>query len=360
MQKTDNLRIKTIRPLMLPALLIEELPLTDTIANKINQARAVAKSIIHGEDDRLLVVVGPCSIHDFGAALEYASRLKDCMAQYSSELFIVMRVYFEKPRTIIGWKGLINDPHLDGSFQINRGLRIARRLLLDINQLGVPTGSEFLDTIIPQYISDLTTWSAIGARTTESQIHRELASGLSMPIGFKNGTAGSIQVAIDAVLAAHHSHHFLGVSEQGIAAIISTTGNQDSHVILRGSTQGTNYDPITIAETVKRLKSAHLSPSIMVDCSHGNSGKDHKKQIQVIDSICDQIHQGSFSIFGVMIESNLIQGKQPLESGKLLKYGQSITDACISWEDTEIAFSKLADAVIARRRQNEEKTSVQQ
>ncbi|MBT8506477.1 3-deoxy-7-phosphoheptulonate synthase [Coxiella-like endosymbiont of Rhipicephalus sanguineus] len=359
MQKTDNLRIKTIRPLILPALLIEELPLTDTIASQINQARTTAKSIIHGEDDRLLVVVGPCSIHDFGAALEYASRLKDCMAQYSSELFIIMRVYFEKPRTIIGWKGLINDPHLDGSFQINQGLRIARRLLLDINQLGVPTGSEFLDTIIPQYISDLTTWSAIGARTTESQIHRELASGLSMPIGFKNGTAGSIQVAIDAVLAAHHSHHFLGVSEQGIAAIISTTGNQDSHVILRGSTQGTNYDPITIAETVKRLKSAHLSPLIMVDCSHGNSGKDHKKQMQVIDSICEQIHQGSLSIFGIMIESNLIQGKQALESGKLLKYGQSITDACISWEDTEIAFSKLAEAVIIRRHQNEEKTSVQ-
>lgn len=360
MQKTDNLRIKTIRPLMLPALLMEELPLTDRIASKINQARAATKSIIHGEDDRLLVVVGPCSIHDFRAALEYASRIKDRIPKYLSELFIIMRVYFEKPRTIIGWKGLINDPQLDNSFQINQGLRIARRLLLDINQLGVPTGSEFLDTIIPQYISDLTTWSAIGARTTESQIHRELASGLSMPIGFKNGTTGSIQVAIDAVLAAHHSHHFLGVSEQGIAAIISTTGNQDSHVILRGSIQGTNYDPITIAETIKRLKSAHLFPSIMVDCSHGNSGKDHRKQMQVIDSICGQINQGSFSIFGVMIESNLIQGKQPLKFGRLLKYGQSITDACISWEDTEIAFSKLAKAVIARRRQNKETTSIPQ
>lgn len=358
MQKTENLRIKTVRPLMLPALLIEELPLTDAVTRRINQARTAAKNIIHGEDTRLLVVVGPCSIHDPQAALEYASRLKDCIARYSNELFIIMRVYFEKPRTVIGWKSLINDPCLDGSFQINQGLRIARRLLLDINQLGVPSGSEFLDTIIPQYISDLTTWSAIGARTTESQIHRELASGLSMPIGFKNGTTGSIQVAIDAVLAAHHSHHFLGVSEQGIASIISTTGNLDSHIILRGSTRGTNYDPTTIQNTVKRLKSVHLPSSLMIDCSHGNSYKDHTKQMNVIDSICDQIHQGSFSIFGIMIESNLIEGKQTLESGKPLKYGQSITDACISWDTTETALDKLAEAVIVRRLQNEEKKNL--
>lgn len=349
MQKTNNLRIKTVRPLLLPALLVEELPLTNAISERINQARAAVKNIIHGEDARLLVVVGPCSIHDPRAALEYASRLKDCITRYSNELFIIMRVYFEKPRTIIGWNSLINDPCLDGSFQINQGLRIARRLLLDINQLGVPTGSEFLDTIIPQYISDLTTWSAVGARTTESQIHRELASGLSMPIGFKNGTTGSIQVAIDAVLAAQHSHHFLGVSEQGIASIISTTGNSDSHIILRGSTQGTNYDPITIQKTVKRLKLVHLMPSLMIDCSHGNSYKDHKKQMKVINSICDQVHQGSFSIFGIMIESNLIEGKQTLESGKPLQYGQSITDACISWETTETALAKLAKAVVVRR-----------
>lgn len=350
MQKTDNLRIKTVRPLMPPALLIEELPLTDEMASRINQARIATKRIIHAEDDRLLVVVGPCSIHDPQAALQYASRLKNCISEYSRELFIIMRVYFEKPRTTIGWKGLINDPHLDGSFQINQGLRIARRLLLDINRLGVPTGSEFLDTIIPQYISDLTTWSAVGARTTESQIHRELASGLSMPIGFKNGTTGNIQVAIDAILAAHHPHHFLSVSEQGIAAIISTIGNQDSHIILRGSNQGTNYDPLIISKTIKRLKSVRLTPSLMIDCSHGNSGKDHKKQMQVIDSICDQIHQGSFSIFGTMIESNLVEGKQALEFGKILKYGQSITDACISWNTTKTAFSKLAEAVIDRRR----------
>ena len=356
-QKTDNLRIKTVQPLMLPALLVKELPLTDTIASRINQARIDTKKIIHGEDDRLLIVVGPCSIHDPQAALEYASRLKDCITQFSKELFIIMRVYFEKPRTIIGWKGLINDPHLDGSFQINQGLRIARRLLLDINQLGVPTGSEFLDIIVPQYLSDLTTWSAIGARTTESQIHRELASGLSMTIGFKNGTTGSIQVAIDAVLATHHPHHFLGVSEQGIVAIMSTIGNQDSHIILRGSVQGTNYDSLTIEETIKRLKSVHLPPSLMIDCSHGNSGKDHKKQMQVIDSICNRIHQGCFSIFGIMIESNLIEGKQTLESSKTLKYGQSITDACISWNATKTALSKLAGAVISRRRQNKEKKS---
>lgn len=357
MQKTDNLRIKTIRPLILPALLIEEFPLTEAIASKIYKARTTTKNIIHGEDDRLLVVVGPCSIHDSGAALEYAARLKNSIDQHLNELFIIMRVYCEKPRTIVGWKGLINDPSLDGSFQINQGLRVARCLLLNINKFGVPTGSEFLDTITPQYISDLTTWSAIGARTTESQIHRELASGLSMPVGFKNGTAGSIQVAIDAVLAAHHSHHFLGVSKQGIVAIINTTGNQDSHVILRGSTQGTNYDSITIEETIKRLQSVHLSPSVMVDCSHGNSEKDHKKQMQVIDAVCKQISQGSFSIFGVMIESNLAEGKQSIESGKLLRFGQSITDACISWEDTETAFSKLAEAVVTRRKRKDIKNS---
>lgn len=350
MEKTDNLRIKAVRPLTPPLLLIEELPLNHEIANLIYNTRSLVQAIIQGKDDRLLVVVGPCSIHDPKAAIEYAYRLKACIDQYTDELCIVMRVYFEKPRTTIGWKGLINDPTLDGSFNINQGLRIARRLLLKINQIGVPTGSEFLDTIIPQYISDLTSWAAIGARTTESQTHRELASGLSMPIGFKNGTTGNVQIAVDAVLAAHHPHHFLGVSKQGIAAIISTEGNPNSHVILRGSTEYPNYDSQSIEKTVKKLKAIHLPPRTMVDCSHGNSNKDHKKQIEVLDSLCDQIRQGSFYLFGVMIESNLLEGKQILETHKPLIYGKSITDTCISWEDTKTALNKLAEAVIKRRK----------
>ena len=349
MKKTDNLRIKAVRPLISPVLLIGELPLNHKVANLIYNTRSLAQAIIQGKDDRLLVVVGPCSIHDPKAAIEYAHRLKACIDQYTNELCIVMRVYFEKPRTTIGWKGLINDPTLDGSFNINQGLRIARCLLLEINQIGVPTGSEFLDTIIPQYVSDLTSWAAIGARTTESQTHRELASGLSMPIGFKNGTTGNIQIAVDAVLAASHPHHFLGVSKQGIAAIISTKGNPNSHVILRGSTQGPNYDSQSIEKTATQLKAIHLPPRAMVDCSHGNSNKDHKKQIEVVDSLCDQMCQGSFYLFGVMIESNLVGDKQILETQKPLTYGQSITDACISWEDTKIALNKLAEAVIKRR-----------
>ena len=288
MQKTDNLRIKAVRPLIPPVLLIEELSLSHKVADLIYNTRSLAQAIIQGKDDRLLVVVGPCSIYDPKAAIEYAHRLKACIDQYTNELCIVLRVYFEKPRTTIGWKGLINDPTLDGSFNINQGLRIARCLLLEINQIGVPTGSEFLDTIIPQYISDLTSWAAIGARTTESQSHRELASGLSMAIGFKNGTTGNIQIAVDAVLAARHPHHFLGVSKQGIAAIISTKGNPNSHVILRGSTQGPNYDFQSIEKTITKLKAIHLPPRAMVDCSHGNSNKDHKKQIEVVDSLCDQ------------------------------------------------------------------------
>lgn len=349
MQKTDNLRIKAVRPLISPLLLIEELPLSHKVANLIYNTRSFAQAIIQGKDDRLLVIVGPCSIHDTKAAIEYAYRLKACIDQYTNELCIIMRVYFEKPRTTIGWKGLINDPTLDGRFNINQGLRTARRLLLEINQIGVPTGSEFLDTIIPQYISDLTSWAAIGARTTESQTHRELVSGLSMPVGFKNGTTGNIQIAVDAVLAARHPHHFLGVSKQGIAAIISTKGNPNSHVILRGSTQYPNYDSQSIEKTITKLKAIHLPPRAMVDCSHGNSNKDHKKQIKVVDSLCDQIRQGSFYLFGVMIESNLLEGRQILETHKPLIYGQSITDRCISWEDTKTALNKLAEAVIKRR-----------
>ncbi len=350
MKKTDNIRIKELRALILPALLLEELPLTEKIAGVVYQAREEAKAIIHGRDDRLLVIVGPCSIHDPVAAMEYANQLKQFADQYAEGLCLVMRVYFEKPRTTVGWKGLINDPHLDSRFDINQGLRIARRLLLDINHIGIPTGSEFLDTIIPQYLSDLTTWSAIGARTTESQIHRELASGLSMPVGFKNGTSGNVQIAVDAVLAAKHSHHFLGVSKEGIASILGTQGNEDCHVILRGGAHRTNYDAESIADAVARLKKAKLPPRVMVDCSHGNSSKDHRNQIKVVESLCQQIGEGSTSIFGVMIESNLVAGKQPLELGKPLTYGQSITDGCISLKETQILLGKLSEVVKQRRR----------
>lgn len=355
MYKTDNIRIKELHPLLVPALLIKELPLNEKITNLIYKTRQKAVDIIHGQDDRLLVIVGPCSIHDPKAALEYAGKLKLLADELSNELCIIMRVYFEKPRTTVGWKGLINDPNLDSSFDINEGLRTARHLLIDINNLGIPTGSEFLDTIIPQYISDLTSWSAIGARTTESQIHRELASGLSMPLGFKNGTSGNVQIAIDAVHAAQQPHHFLGVSDEGIAAIVSTKGNEDCHVILRGSKQDTNYDAESIANTTDLLKKADLLPRVMVDCSHGNSRKNHLRQIEVAHSLCQQISTGSEAIMGVMIESNLVAGKQALSPGKPLTYGQSITDACIDWESTVSVLKSFAKAVVERRNANENK-----
>lgn len=349
LKNTDDLRIKDLRPLVSPAILMEELPITETVANLVSQTRHDAEKIIHGRDDRLIVVVGPCSIHDPKAALEYAQKLKPYVTKYQDELLIIMRVYFEKPRTTVGWKGLINDPKLEGSFEINLGLRTARKLLLDIGNLGVATGTEFLDTIIPQFISDLISWGAIGARTTESQIHRELASGLSMPIGFKNGTTGNVQIAIDAIRAAHHSHHFLSVTKQGIGAIVSTAGNNACHVILRGSNTGPNYDAESIAATVKLLQDAELPPRIMIDCSHGNSSKDHNRQKIVVESLCEQMSHGSKFICGVMIESNLVAGKQPLHHGKDLVYGQSVTDACISWEDTKPLLKVLADAVKQRR-----------
>lgn len=349
MQQTDNLRIKGLRALLLPSLLLEELPISDKVAALVHQSREAAVNIIHNNDDRLLVIVGPCSIHDPIAAMEYATYLKQSAERFANELCIVMRVYFEKPRTTVGWKGLINDPQLDGSYDINQGLRVARRLLLDINHIGIPTGSEFLDTIIPQYISDLGTWSAIGARTTESQIHRELASGLSMPVGFKNTTSGNAQVAVDAVLAAKHPHHFLGVSKQGIASILSTTGNIDCHVILRGSSHGTNYDEASIADVVAKLRQHKLNPRVMVDCSHGNSSKNFRKQLEVVDALSTQISSGSQSIIGVMLESFLLEGRQDLVIGKTLNYGQSITDACLSLSDTELALERLAQAVKTRR-----------
>lgn len=349
-KNTDDLRIKQLRPLIPPAILLEELPLTPEAAEVVTVARHAATKIIHGRDDRLVVVVGPCSIHDPKAALEYAKKLKLEADRLKNELIIIMRVYFEKPRTIIGWKGLINDPKLNGSFDINNGLRVARQLLLDINQLGLPAGSEFLDVVVPQYISDLVAWGAIGARTTESQIHRELASGLSMPIGFKNGTAGSVQIAVDAVRATQHPHHFLGITKHGIAAIVNTSGNKAGHIILRGSSEGTNYDAASIAEAAKLLKEVKLPQRIMVDCSHGNSSKDHKRQPIVVATLCEQISKGSKYICGVMLESNLVEGKQALHEGQQLVYGQSVTDACIAWHDTKPVLQQLATAVKHRRK----------
>ncbi len=345
----DDLRIKAIRPLIPPAILMEELPPSEDIADLVSKTRHAATKIIQGHDNRLLVIVGPCSIHDPKAALEYAEKLKKAADLYNDELLIIMRTYFEKPRTIVGWKGLINDPNLDNSFEINHGLHLARQLLTDINELGLAAGTEFLDTIIPQYIADLIAWGAIGARTTESQIHRELASGLSMPIGFKNGTSGDIQIAIDAIRAAHHSHHFLSVTKQGLAAIVSTLGNDACHIILRGSNQGTNYDAKSVKHVAKMLHEAELPPCIMIDCSHGNSNKDHARQPIVAADIAEQIANGAKEICGIMLESNLVAGKQALHHGKDLAYGQSLTDACISFEETKPVLKQLATSVKQRR-----------
>lgn len=345
MQPTDNTRIKNLRPLLSPGLLLGEIPLSEQAAGVVNKARQEATNIINGKDHRKLVIVGPCSIHDPTAAIEYAKKLQPVIKQFSNELCIIMRVYFEKPRTTIGWKGLINDPKLDAGFDINQGLRVARKLLLDINELGVPTGSEFLDTIIPQYISDLTSWAAIGARTTESQIHRELSSGLSMPVGFKNGTTGNIDIAMHAICTAQYPHHFLGVSKQGIAAIVSTAGNADCHLILRGSNKEPNYDKASIQAAVELLQIHKLRPQLMVDCSHGNSKKDHTRQQMVLKSLCDQMLSGSDAIFGVMLESNLLAGNQKLIPGKPLVHGQSITDACIDWDETVEALTLLSSTI---------------
>lgn len=349
MKNTKDLRIKKLRPLISPGVLLEEVPLTIEASQLISQTRETVANILSAHDDRLLVIVGPCSIHDTKAALEYADRLQKVAKDLKNELCIIMRVYFEKPRTTIGWKGLINDPYLNGSFNINKGLLYARQLLLDINQLGVPTGSEFLDTVIPQYISDLVSWSAIGARTSESQIHRELVSGLSMPVGFKNGTTGNIQIAVDGVFAAKHSHHFLGVTKDGIAGIVSTEGNPYCHVILRGSNQGPNYDLNTIQKTVDLLQAKSLYPRLMIDCSHGNSNKDYKQQKNVIGTIYQYLSEGNSNIFGVMIESNLVEGKQVLGSKETLTYGKSITDGCIGWNETMEVLNKLSEGVRKRR-----------
>jgi 3-deoxy-7-phosphoheptulonate synthase len=340
---TDDLRIRDVRPLIPPAILLEEIPISERASNVVSDARAAITAVIEGRDPRLVVVVGPCSIHDTRAALEYAQRLKPIADRLADSLILVMRTYFEKPRTSVGWKGLINDPDLDESFHINKGLRLARQLLLDVNDLGLPTGSEFLDTQIPQHIADLTSWVAIGARTAESQVHRELASGLSMPVGFKNSTDGGTQIAVDAVLTARSAHWFPSVTKQGVSAIFQTAGNDACHVILRGGTRtGPNYDAEHVAKVGARLAAKGLRDSVMVDCSHGNSLKDHEKQAGVADAICDQVASGSRRIFGVMVESHLVNGRQDYVPGHPAVYGQSITDACLSLEQTEPLLERLA------------------
>ncbi|MDF1484785.1 3-deoxy-7-phosphoheptulonate synthase [Ramlibacter sp. H39-3-26] len=351
--ETDNERIEDITVLPPPEHLIRFFPIRGTaVESLITRTRQAIRSIMTGKDDRLLVVIGPCSIHDPAAALEYARRLAAERAKYADTLEIVMRVYFEKPRTTVGWKGLINDPYLDQSFRIDEGLRIARQLLMEINRLGVPAGSEFLDVISPQYIGDLISWGAIGARTTESQIHRELASGLSAPIGFKNGTDGNIRIATDAIQAASRGHHFLSVHKNGQVAIVQTQGNKDCHVILRGG-KAPNYDAASVAEACGDLEAAGLTPSLMVDCSHANSSKQHERQRDVARDIAGQIAGGSYSVFGVMVESHLSAGAQKFTPGKddpaQLEYGKSITDACLGWDDSAHMLEQLAQAVRTRR-----------
>jgi len=349
-ESTDDLRIAQLRPLIPPAILMEELPLSEKASQTVAATRRALDAILTEEDDRLAVVVGPCSIHDPEAALEYGRFLLETATALSGELCIIMRVYFEKPRTTVGWKGLINDPHLDGSFDINNGLRMARGLLAQLADMGLPAGSEFLDTISPQFIADLICWGAIGARTTESQIHRELASGLSMPVGFKNGTDGNVQIALDAIGAACHPHHFLSVTKQGISAIVETAGNVHCHLILRGGSRGPNYDAASVGAAADKLRAAELPHRIMVDCSHGNSDKDHKRQPAVARDIAQQVAAGARDIFGVMLESHLVEGNQKQQAGSELVYGQSITDACIGWEDTAAVLEELAAAVATRRK----------
>jgi 3-deoxy-7-phosphoheptulonate synthase len=348
-QRTDDLRITQVRPLVPPAILIEEIPISERASNVVSDARQAIASSLRGEDPRLVVVVGPCSIHDTTAALEYAQRLKVVAERFADHLIVVMRSYFEKPRTSVGWKGLINDPDLDESYHINKGLRLARKLLLDVNDLGLPTGSEFLDTQIPQHIADLTSWVAIGARTTESQVHRELASGLSMPVGFKNSTDGNTGTAVDAVLAARSAHWFPSVTKQGVSAIFQTTGNDTCHVLLRGGSRtGPNYDARHVRDTCDRLAAKGLREVVMIDCSHGNSEKDHRRQAAVAASIAEQVSAGSWHIFGAMIESHLVEGRQDYRPGEPAVYGQSITDGCVSLDETERILEGLATAQQAR------------
>lgn len=345
---TDDLRIRALQPLISPADLIEALPCDTAMSETVAGARAACHAILHGDDDRIIVVVGPCSIHDPVAALEYAGRLRALRDTHGDALELVMRVYFEKPRTTIGWKGLINDPDLDGSFRIDTGLRTARNLLREIAAMGLPAGVEFLDIISPQYLADLVAWGAIGARTTESQVHRELASGLSCPVGFKNGTGGDVRIAVDAVGAASHPHHFLAIGKDGRAAIATTAGNPDCHVILRGGAQP-NFDAASVSAAAGVLQAQGRRAALMIDASHANSGKNPDNQPAVIDDIAGQIERGDRRIVGTMIESHLVAGKQALVPGAPLVYGQSITDGCIDWTTTERVLDRLAIAVRARR-----------
>lgn len=347
--ETDDLRIRGIQELVSPDALLAELPVSETASNTVHTARTAIRKVLAGEDDRLVVVVGPCSIHDVEAALDYARKLQKARDQYARDLLIVMRVYFEKPRTTVGWKGLINDPDLDNSFKINKGVHLARHLLSQLADLGMPAGVEFLDLITPQYLADLVSWGAIGARTTESQGHRELASGLSCPVGFKNGTGGAIKIAVDAVGAAGHPHHFLSLTKEGQSAIFATAGNADSHLILRGGNNGPNHDADSVAGAVAQLGQANLASRVMIDCSHANSRKQHKKQLEVGNDVAGQIAAGSRAIVGVMIESHLFEGNQKLVPGVKPDYGVSITDACLGWEDTEALLGELARAVAERR-----------
>ncbi len=345
---TDDLRIREIKELSPPAHVMREFPCTPEISSVVYGARRAVHDVLNGSDDRIVVVIGPCSIHNPVAALDYARRLAEQREKYKGELEIIMRVYFEKPRTTVGWKGLINDPALDGSFNINKGLRTARELLIQVNQLGLPAGCEFLDMITPQYIADLVAWGAIGARTTESQVHRELASGLSCPVGFKNGTGGDTKIAIDAMLAASQPHHFLSVTKGGHSAIVSTVGNKDCHVILRGG-KTPNYDAASVDAAAQMIAKAGVLPRLMVDASHANSSKDYRRQPEVLNDVATQVEAGDDRIFGVMVESNLVAGRQDLVPGQELTYGQSITDGCIDWSDSLGVLERLSQAVKVRR-----------
>ena len=350
-QKIDDTRIRDLRPLIPPAIMLEDFPVSDELSAFIAGSRRELANIFAGEDDRVVVVIGPCSIHDPEAALDYARRLKFHADRLAKDLLIVMRVYFEKPRTVVGWKGLINDPYLDNSFQINKGLKIARNLLLDVGKIGLPAGTEFLDSIMPQFIADLIAWAAIGARTVESQVHRELASGLSMPVGFKNGTGGNVQLAIDAVRAAGRAHWFPSVTKQGVAAIFETAGNKNTHIILRGGSRtGPNYEAPAVAEAVALLEKAGIkNPRLMVDCSHANSNKDYRRQTLVAEDLAAQIAAGNRCLAGVMLESNLVGGRQEYVKGQSV-YGQSITDPCLGFEETVPVLEVLAKAARRRRK----------
>ncbi len=350
---TDDVRIREIKEVIPPSRLLAELTASAHTSDNIVSARHEIHRILHGADDRLLVIIGPCSIHDHDAAIDYAKKLLEQRKHLSADLLIVMRVYFEKPRTTVGWKGLINDPQLDGSFAINDGLHLARKILVDINELGMPAGAEFLDVITPQYTADLVSWGAIGARTTESQVHRELASGLSCPVGFKNGTDGNIRIAVEAIKAAASPHHFLSVTKAGHTAIVSTSGNEDCHVILRGGKQP-NYDSTSVDDACSDLGTAGLAPRVMIDCSHANSRKNYKLQMEVARDVAGQLAAGDQRIFGVMVESHLNEGRQDLEAGCALEYGKSITDACLGWDDSVNLLETLAEGVRARRRVNAE------